>query len=108
MVATQSSKTIDLSVDGAAQLFSDISCLTSAAQIQIASGDSSNTFYIKNSSEESVSITATDAEAVLVSDSHVMNFANELSWADSAYNYRTRIIVKNLESSSAFKYACSY
>lgn len=94
--------TVNLSTTGSNLFYSDSGCTSTITSRVITTGTNSQTFYTKNASIQSVTVTAADNAAVLTSGTRAVSFLSALTWWNTSYTRRIRIEINNLDQPATF------
>lgn len=95
-------KTINISHSSSAIFYNDFNCTQSTTSLAFAAYEGQKNIYVKNASEETASLTFTDAALILTSDTISVDFVNALTWWDTDWSKRMAITVNNLDQATAF------
>lgn len=93
--------TVNLGKTGAAVFYSDVNCTGVITTVAYPAFTDTKTVYIKDPTAQSVTITLTDAAAILTQDSASISFVNALSWWNTAYMKRLPITIDNEDQATA-------
>ena len=101
-VAENSVVNVNLTQNMSAQYFSDSGCSAQITSTSIASATSEKRIYLKNAMAETVTLTATDAGALLTAGTKGVVFVNTIAWWDTSWQSRIRVTINNLDQATAF------
>lgn len=101
-IADDTTETVNLAQSGSLEFYLDDACVSPVSSIQISTYSDSASFFIANSSVETVSISAVDSDSVLAAASLDVSFALTKPWGLDDFSYRTRIAIRNSDQSPTF------
>jgi hypothetical protein len=101
-ISESGSVTVDLTENNNAVFYSDLACGSSVTQIVIPSSEDNAIAYLKDSSVETVVLTATDNASSLTSDNASVDMVTSLSWWNVSWLKRVRISIDNLDQATTF------
>ncbi len=99
-VAAATAVTVNLTQNKAAVFYSNSTCATTTTSVSIPAYQTSGTFYIKDGTNQNVTLTATDAASTLSSDTHAVTVATTQHWWNASWTKRIRIDISNLDQST--------
>lgn len=101
-VSSLSSVNVNVSSNGGGQVYSDSACTTTTSSASIASGASSVSVYVKDSTIETITLNATDQAGSLTAASKNIDVVNSVNWWNTGYQKRIQINIDNSDQNTTF------
>lgn len=92
---------VNLTENGTMEYFSDSVCTGLITSVNFAANEETKTVYVKNATQQSVTLTMTDNAAALTTDTSTVSFVNALTWWNTAFAKRMPITLNNLDQATA-------
>lgn len=93
--------TVNLTDGGAAQYYSDSNCTGVITSVAFPISVETKTVYVMNPTQQSISLTGTDAAGTLTTRTTTVSFVNTLNWWNTSYEKRMAITISNLDQATA-------
>ncbi len=100
-VSSSTAVTVNLTENGSVTFYSNSACSTTITSVSIPAYQSSASFYMKDTTNQTVTLTAKDAASALTTDTISVVVSNTQHWWNASWTKRIRIDVSNEDQATA-------